>query len=157
MNYSEKIAADKTSLGFEFQDFVFIEKLIALRPGQILGLELHDDIHVETTAEDSTVEDLVLIQVKHSVNSGNITDRDIDLWKTIYNWIKLIPGLPDYRTIKFQLYTNKGLNNQTFVKLLKAPRRNIQDILDHIRKTEIDVSAAEAKKKPGESARLRSM
>jgi hypothetical protein len=150
MTHSDKIAADKTSLGFEFQDFVYIEKLIELRPGQTLGLEFHDDIHVETATGDGSIDDLLLIQVKHSVNAGNITDRDIDLWKTLHNWIKLIPDLPPYRKLTLQLYTNKSLNNQTFVSLLKASRQNVQKILDHIRQTEIDISAAEAKKKPGD-------
>lgn len=151
MNHSEKIAADKTSLGFEFQDFVYIEKLIELRSGQTLGLELHDDIHVESAAEDGSIDDLLLIQVKHSVNEGNITDRNIDLWKTLHNWIKLIPNLPRYQKLTLQLYTNKNLNNQTFVSLLKAPRQNVQKILDHIRQTEKDISSAESKKKPGDS------
>ena len=151
MNHSEKIAADKTSLGFEFQDFVYIEKLIELRPGQTLGLELHDDIHVETVADDASIENLLLIQVKHSIDPGNITDRDIDLWKTIHNWLKLVPGLPPYRTLTFQLYTNKTLNNQAFVSLLKAPHKNIQAILDHIRKTDHEISTAESKKKPDDS------
>lgn len=151
MNHSDKIAADKTSLGFEFQDFVYIEKLIELKPGQALGFELHDDIHVETTAEDGSIDDLLLIQVKHSVNDDNITDRDIDLWKTFHNWIKLIPDLPSYQKLTLQLYTNKNLNNQTFVSLLKSPRGNVQNILAHIRQTERDISAAESKKKTGDS------
>ncbi|WP_194206711.1 hypothetical protein [Superficieibacter sp. 1612_C1] len=134
MNHSDKVAADKTSLGFEFQDLVYIEKLIELRLGQTLGLELYDDIHVETIAEDSSIKDLILIQVKHSVNPGNITERDIDLWKTLYNWLKLVPDLPSCRTLTFQLYTNKNINNQPFVNLLKSPRQNTQAILDYIRK-----------------------
>lgn len=150
MNHSDKIAADKTSLGFEFQDFVYIEKLIELGPGQTLGLELHDDIHVETAADDTSIEDVQLIQVKHSVDPGNITDRDIDLWKTIHNWLKLVPSLPPSRKIKFQLYTNKSLNNQAFVSLLKAPRQNIQAIIDHIKKTNQEISEAELKKKSSE-------
>ncbi|MEI7177821.1 hypothetical protein WCT65_02000 [Pectobacterium carotovorum] len=147
MNHSDKIAADKTSLGFEFQDFVYIEKLIELRPGQTLGLELHDDIHVETIGEDSSIKDLLLIQVKHSVNPGNITERDIDLWKTLHNWLKLVPNLPSCRTLTFQLYTNKNINNQPFVNLLKSPRQNIQAILDYIRKIEKEISLTESQKK----------
>lgn len=151
MNHSDKIAADKTSLGFEFQDLVYIEKLIELRPGQTLGLELYDDIHVETIAEDSSIKDLILIQVKHSVNPGNITERDIDLWKTLYNWLKLVPDLPSCRTITFQLYTNKNINNQPFVNLLKSPRQNIQAILNYIRKIEKEISLTESQKKTGDT------
>jgi len=151
MDHSEKIAADKTSLGFDFQDLVYIEKLIELKPGQTLGLELHDDIHVETAADNASIEDLLLIQVKHSVNPGNITDRDVDLWKTIHNWLKLVPGLPAYRALTFQLYTNKSLNNQAFVSLLKASRQDIQAIIDHIRMTDQEISAAESIKQPDKS------
>lgn len=143
MNHSEKTAADKKSLGFEFQDFVFIEKLIELRQGQTLCLEFYDDIHVETMVDDC-VKELLLIQVKHSIDSGNITDRDIDLWKTIYNWLKLIPELPVDSRLKFQLYTNKNLNNQIFVSLLKTAHQNIQVILDHIRETDSKISEAES-------------
>lgn len=148
MNHSDKVAADKTSLGFEFQDFVYIEKLIELKPGQIVGLELHDDIHVETTAADGSISDLLLIQVKHSVDAGNITDRNIDLWKTIFNWLKIVRELPKYQTLTFQLYTNKSLNDQKFVTLLKEPRLNIQSILDHIRDTNKSIQEAESKKSP---------
>ncbi|WP_123876256.1 MULTISPECIES: hypothetical protein [Rhizobium] len=151
MSHSDKIAADKTSLGFEYQDFVYTEKLIELRPGQTLGLELHDDIHIATAADDGSIKDLLLMQVKHSVNEGNITDRDIDLWKTIYNWVKLVPGLPAHQTLSFQLYTNKNLNNQAFIRMLKAARQNVQAIIDHIRDTDREISEEELKKKPGAS------
>lgn len=151
MNHSDKIAADKTSLGFEFQDFVYIEKLIELKPGQTLGLELHDDIHVETSAGGECLEDLLLIQVKHSVDPSNITDRDIDLWKTIHNWLKLVPDLPPNRALRFQLYTNKSLNKQEFVSLLKNSHKNIPAILKYIRKTEKEISKVESTKGAGGS------
>lgn len=151
MNHSNKIAADKTSLGFEFQDFVYVEYLIRLKPGEVLGLELLDDIHVETAAEDGSIDELLLIQVKHSVNPGNITDRDVDLWKTLYNWLKLVPELPPHRKLTLQLYTNKELNSQVFINLLKKPRQNVQRIIEHIRETEKSVSKAESLKKPGDS------
>ncbi|MGR2919441.1 hypothetical protein [Acinetobacter sp. 1125_18A] len=150
MIHSEKVAADKKSLGFEFQDFVYIEKLIELTQGQTLCLELYDDIHVETIA-DGCVKELLLIQVKHSIDSGNITDRDIDLWKTIDNWLKLIPELPVDSTLRFQLYTNKTLNNQIFVSMLKAPRQNILAILDYIREIDSKIFEAESKKEPKDS------
>lgn len=151
MNYSDKVAADKSALGFEFQDLVFVEKLIRLSPNQTLGLEKFDDIHVATAAEDGAIEDLVLIQVKHSVHPGNITDRDVDLWKTLANWLGIIPGLPSHRKLTLQLYTNKALNDQPFVSLLKTPRKNLQAILKHIRDTHQAVEAAEAAKKTGDA------
>lgn len=151
MSGADKFSADKTSLGFEFQDFVYVEKLISLREGQALGLELHDDIHAQTVSDDGSIQDLTLIQVKHSVEPGNVTDRDIDLWKTLHNWLQIIPGLPSHRNLTLQLYTNKGLNNQEFVSLLKSPRQNIEAIISHIRSTNEKISLVESKKKPDES------
>ncbi|MCS3505414.1 hypothetical protein [Achromobacter sp. JUb104] len=152
MNHSDKVAADKSALGFEFQDLVFVEKLIRLSPVQTLGLEKFDDIHVATATEDGDIEDLVLIQVKHSVDPGNVTDRDIDLWKTLANWLSIIPGLPSHRKLTLQLYTNKTPNDQPFVSLLKAPRKNLQAILQSVRDTHKAVDAAETAKKPGDAA-----
>ncbi|WP_151687665.1 hypothetical protein [Acinetobacter nosocomialis] len=152
MSHLQKIAADKQSLGFEFQDFVYIEKLIELRPEQSLGLEVYDDIHVTTNDENGDAKELLLIQVKHSIDASNISDRDIDIWKTFYNWLKLVPELPDHLQLKFQLYTNKKLNSQEFVSLLKYPTKNIKEILNFINQTNKEISEAESKKKPGDSS-----
>jgi hypothetical protein len=152
MNYSDKVAADKSGLGFEFQDLVFVEKLIRLSPGQTLGLEQFDDIHVATATEEGDIEDLILIQVKHSVEPGNVTDRDIDLWKTLGNWLRIIPGLPSHRKLTLRLYTNKTPNDQPFVSLLKAHRKKLQAIIEHVRDTHKSVEAAENLKGPGDAA-----
>lgn len=151
MNHSDKVAADKSALGFEFQDLVLIEKLIRLSPTQTLGLEKFDDIHVATVTEDGDIEDLVLIQVKHSIDPGNVTDRDIDLWKTLANWLSIIPGLPSHRKLTLQLYTNKTPNDQPFVSLLKAPRKNLRAIIKSVRDTHEAVDAVETAKKPGDA------
>lgn len=47
MGHLDAVSADKTSLGFEFQDLVFIEKLLELKPGESLGLEVLDAIPVD--------------------------------------------------------------------------------------------------------------
>lgn len=151
MNHSDKVAADKSALGFEFQDLVFVEKLIRLSPAQTLGLEKLDDIHVATANQDGDIEDLVLIQVKHSVDPGNVTDRDIDLWKTLANWLAIIPDLPSHRKLTLQLYTNKTPNDQPFVSLLSASRKNFQAILKHVRETHQSIEAAESKKNATDS------
>lgn len=138
---SRGISADKTSLGFEFQDLVFIEKLLELKPNESLGLEIFDDIHLETISNK-----VLLYQVKHSLSGGNITDRDCDLWKTLANWLKALPELPQNREVGFRLYTNKELNSQKLVSLLKTPKKDIEAILMHIRETHDDIAATDAKK-----------
>lgn len=149
MDHSSAVAADKSSLGFDYQDLVYIEKLIALEEGQVLGLELHDDIHMETADGNGSIKDLHLIQVKHSTEGGNITDRDIDLWKTFYNWLKIVPGLPSSQNVMFRIYTNKPLNNQPFITMLKTAGQKVSDIIAHIRVINVDISASEGKKTKG--------
>lgn len=146
MGHLEAVSADKTSLGFEFQDLVFIEKLLALKPGESLGLEVFDDIHLETISNQ-----VLLYQVKHSLSGDNITDRDCDLWKTLANWLQALPELPVHGEVGFRLYTNKALNNQAFISLLKASKKDIAAIIAQIRATHADVAAVDAKKAPGAS------
>ncbi|RQP94178.1 hypothetical protein DF164_35160 [Burkholderia stagnalis] len=143
MGHLDAVSADKTSLGFEFQDLVFIEKLLELKPGESLGLEVFDDIHLETISSK-----FLLYQVKHSLSGGNITDRDCDLWKTLANWLKALPELPQHGEVGFRLYTNKALNSQTLISLLKAPKKDIEAIVTHIRETHHDIAATDAKKAP---------
>ncbi|MBK5540284.1 hypothetical protein JFV28_31545 [Pseudomonas sp. TH05] len=143
MGHLEQTAADKSALGFEYQDLVLVNILLGLKPGEQIGLEVFDDVHTE-----SITHDLCLIQVKHSLSGGNITERDIDLWKTLYNWWKSVPELPPGKNIEFQIYSNKKLNNQNLIVLLKAAKENKEKIIDAILAIFEDIQAAEALKAP---------
>jgi len=68
------------------------------------------------------------------------------------NWLYIIPDLPSHRKLTLQLYTNKKPNDQPFVSLLKAPRKNLQAIIKHVRDTHQAVEAAEALKKASDTA-----
>ncbi|MDN4079362.1 hypothetical protein QYF52_15550 [Paenibacillus polymyxa] len=89
--YEELTAADKTSIGFEYQYYYFLNKLLELKKGEKLGYEVKDDVHIELADGK-----FVMIQTKHTLKTNanedpaNLTERDIDLWKTIYNWIGVI-------------------------------------------------------------------
>ncbi len=100
--------ADKTELGFEYQDLVFLNYLLNMKPSEKVGLEVIDDIHI-----DSVSNTLDLIQVKHSINSKNLSEKDIDLWKTLYNWDEIIRKNHQYKdkNIKFIIFTSKGISN----------------------------------------------
>ncbi len=85
-----KTSADKTAIGFDYQYYFFLWKILSLRTGQSIGLEVKDDVHIETDKQN------YFYQIKHSVqkkNDGgtiNLTTSDEDLWKTISNWVKVI-------------------------------------------------------------------
>ncbi len=109
MSHFENTAADKSAAGFTYQDFVYVYNLLQLEPEQELGIEVYDDLH------KFTCEGLTLIQVKHSIGEGNLTDRDIDLWKTLYNWYMSIDEIPIAKDLTLVIYTNKNLGTQEFI------------------------------------------
>lgn len=147
MSHLEDTAADKSSFGFEYQDLVLVDKLINLKAGEAIGLEIFDDLHVENISND-----LTMIQVKHSLLGGNITERDSDLWKTLYNWYQSLLSLPTDKNITFQLYTNKSLNNQNFVELLKKAKENKPELIASIKTIYQALLDSEAKKDKNSTA-----
>lgn len=128
MDKIKKTDDEKKSIGFFYQDYVALKYLITLNEGETLGIEVYDDIHHETIYGNKT-----LIQVKHSINCENyLTNKDIDLWKTLYNWSNMYESLDD-ENISFYFYTNKLLTQENgIVKLLAAENKNIEEIRKEI-------------------------
>ncbi|MDO6536249.1 hypothetical protein [Alteromonas stellipolaris] len=101
-DFFEQVAADKSQLGFDYQDFVCLEYLIDMKQGESVGLEVLDDVHHERIHGGKA-----LIQVKHSVDETEaVTNRDLDLWKTLYNWSKALECISD-DDIQLIFFTNK--------------------------------------------------
>lgn len=146
MGHISNTAADKSSLGFEYQDLVLIDILLNLKPGENIGLEVFDDLHTENITNN-----LTLIQVKHSLLGGNITERDIDLWKTLYNWHESLPELPKEKNISFILHTNKSLNDQNLIALLKNAKSNKIEIATTIKSIYQKISESEKQKTKDDS------
>lgn len=84
-------SAEDKSIGFDYQYYYFLNELLNLKIGQVVGLEVLDDVHIERP--DGTN---LLVQLKHTVQTSahgapiNLTTLDSDLWKSISNWCKLI-------------------------------------------------------------------
>ncbi|OCH21563.1 hypothetical protein [Aliivibrio logei] len=129
--YSDATAADKSSIGFDYQYYFFLWKVLCLQPGQSAGLECKDDVHTDL---DNDIQ--VLYQLKHTIKKSkvttepvNLTTMDDDLWKTLSNWAKLIKnpisgrGLP-YEQLEFinktlfVLASNKSETKKNEVALL---------------------------------------
>ncbi|WP_201611148.1 hypothetical protein [Psychrobacter immobilis] len=92
--HTESTSADKTALGFDFQYYFFILKLLYLKPGESVGLEVLDDVH--TTNLDNNCQ--IYYQVKHTIHENTkLRTRDPDLWKTLSNWSKVIVDKNDGR------------------------------------------------------------
>lgn len=42
----EKTSADKNEIGFKYQYYYFLWKVLSLTPNQSVGLEILDDVHI---------------------------------------------------------------------------------------------------------------
>ena len=133
--HQDKISAEKNSIGFDFQFLYFIYNLIALEPNQVVGYEVKDDVHLELPTGEH-----IYMQLKHSLNTKangeteNLTEKDIDLWKTIYNWLVIISETSNEQDIQlkfianttFIMVTNKSDGGNPFVqKVIKFKNKLI--------------------------------
>lgn len=148
----EKTSADTKEIGFDYQYLCFINKLLDIKVGQKITYEEKDDIHIDTGDGK-----LILIQVKHSVQSNanneviNLTQFDLDLWKTLYNWVKIISDPNDGRKewkkqlsfvqkTKFVLLTNKNITTNPVLLKIKALKdctiksKDFRNYLDDLKK-----------------------
>jgi hypothetical protein len=123
-SHQEKTSAEDKSIGFEYQYYYFLYLILGLESGQSIGLEIKDDLHIDFPDGKQT-----LLQLKHSIQTNtegdiiNLRESDSDLWKTLYNWIKVINDSTQGRTelksqidyierTNFILVSNKADNKQ---------------------------------------------
>lgn len=148
----EKTSADTKEIGFDYQYLCFISKLLDIKIGQKIAYEEKDDIHIETSDGK-----LILIQVKHSIQTNtnheiiNLTKLDLDLWKTLYNWSKIITDsnaarskvqkqLSFVQNTHFVLLTNKNLATNPVLLKIKALKngnlelKEFKNYLDSLKK-----------------------
>lgn len=152
----EKTSADDKSIGFDYQYYQFLYRLLTLKKGENIGLEVKDDIHTELENDCQ-----ILIQVKHTVQKNSdgkpipLSTYSVDLWKTLSNWSKIICDENDNRTeidaqlafvakTDFILTTNKSDNEKnTFIESIKTFKKNknenvVLDALNNISNTTKD-------------------
>ncbi|NML32888.1 ABC-three component system protein [Paraburkholderia antibiotica] len=97
-SFTEKTGAGDTSIGFDYQYYYFLHRILNLGAGQSVGLEIKDDVHTELDADFN-----ILFQVKHTVQTNKagasiaLSELDADLWKTLYNWSQVISDKVDGR------------------------------------------------------------
>lgn len=143
--HQQATSADSTSIGFDYQYYYFLYLILGLNVEERIGLEVKDDIHIEH--QDGTQS---LIQLKHSVQTNaegeiiNVRESDIDVWKTLYNWTKIIKDVNDKRdtgeeqlkfinNTKFILVTNKSDNEKNiFLKKFKSVKNGLIESVEFI-------------------------
>jgi hypothetical protein len=144
-DFFEQVAADKSQLGFDYQDLVCLEYLIDMKQGESVGLEVFDDVHHERIHGGKA-----LIQVKHSVDDTEaVTNRDLDLWKTLYNWSKALECISD-DNIQLIFFTNKKKTTRKgLVEQLDQNTIKITGIEKEISSIKADINKKESVKEEG--------
>lgn len=131
--FTDKTNAIDKSIGFDFQFFYFLDAILNMKVGESVGIEVKDDVHTELNSDKQ-----ILIQLKHTTQKAangfpiTLSELDIDLWKTISNWAKVICDASDGRKdidkqiefvqkTTFLLASNKSENGgNSFVDALNA-------------------------------------
>ncbi|MDP2570878.1 hypothetical protein Q8W40_01695 [Vibrio penaeicida] len=144
-DFFEQVAADKSQLGFDYQDLVCLEYLIDMKQGESVGLEVIDDVHHERIHGGKA-----LIQVKHSVDETEaVTNRDLDLWKTLYNWSRALECISD-DDIQLIFFTNKKKTiRKGLVEQLDQTTINLTDIEATISSIKADIDKKASAKEEG--------
>ncbi|WP_259640280.1 hypothetical protein [Pseudomonas syringae group genomosp. 3] len=146
--FMEESTAPGTGAGFDYQFHYFLYRLLNMKKGQSIGLEIKDDVHTDM---DNDVQ--LLFQLKHTIQTqagGSpiaLTELDSDLWKTLYNWARVISDPKDERAGKadqlkfvmrteFHLVSNKSESTSNkFMQLLNTcneypSSENLKTVID---------------------------
>ncbi len=135
----EKTTVPQNTVAAIYQQKLLYYFLLELKKEEVIGYEIKDDIHIEYEKIKSTR----LIQVKHTILTNkdgepkNLTQKDVDLWHTIDNWISVVNDENDQRITNdqriefikktdFELFTNKNsLSNPVFSKINELKQNSI--------------------------------
>jgi len=154
IQHVDKTSAEDKSIGFDYQYYYFLNELLNLKSGQTIGLEVMDDVHSELS--DNTQ---ILVQLKFTVQTKsdgspkNLSTLDVDFWKTVSNWCKVVTDrsagreeqqsqLEFIEKTTFLLASNKSDNKDN--KALSA----IQEFQSHV-KSHADLVSLVEKLKAG--------
>jgi len=117
-------------VGFVYQIYYFLSRLLTIQDGETVSLEKIDDVGSETG------EKRTYFQLKHSINSKpsavkRMTERDTDLWKTLNMWVSIVKKQGDeavqrqwIANSEFVLVSNKNAENNRFFELVEAYKKD---------------------------------
>ncbi|MCL1562021.1 hypothetical protein DTJ06_00865 [Parasaccharibacter sp. TMW 2.1886] len=135
--HTQKTNASATLAGFSYQEYYFLNELINIKMGQSVSFETEDDVYLSWESGEA-----VFVQIKYtSQKKSTLKKLDIDLWKTLYNWAKIIQDPAEGRTNlalqitflnkkTFRFVTNKDFNKNSFFQNLLEFQSNSINIGD---------------------------
>ncbi|MGG5342074.1 hypothetical protein [Enterococcus sp. AZ192] len=136
----EKMSADDKIVAFDFQFEYFLLQLFCMKIGEKVGFEYEEDVHIEHANGK-----ISYIQVKHTVEKDkNITQKDSDMWKTLWSWIKIIT---DEELRVNQTEQCEFVKNTLFILLTNKVEKNENKIIkafDDFRREKINLDSLRA-------------
>ena len=119
-------AGDKV-VGFDYQFYYFMYLVLDLKHGDKIGFEVKDDVHIDMSNGIT-----ILYQTKHTISTKadgtpeNLTTLDIDLWKTLSNWVDMIKSKQSIlENHIFYLVTNKSDETNKFIESLNHFKKDL--------------------------------
>jgi hypothetical protein len=94
-------------LGFSLQTTRATVHLLEAQPGSMVSVEVLDDVAVTTPKSDTKLE-----QAKSGVTRNPISDRSIELWKTLANWVRAAANDIDATKTRFEIWVSKKYRGQ---------------------------------------------
>src|SRR5262245_4771653 len=102
--------------GFSLQETRLTARLLEADPGSVLSLEVFEDVGVDLPDGRRIAE-----QSKSSLDGNPVSDRAVDLWKTLSNWVEaVIGGELDPTKTRFELYVSKPVTGPIVDRFSKA-------------------------------------
>ncbi|TKB82885.1 MAG: hypothetical protein E8D44_10320 [Nitrospira sp.] len=108
------------ALGYGLQYTRLTSMLLDAPKGSFCSLEVLDDVATQSTSGEVQV-----CQIKSSLTGNPVSDRSVQLWKSLYNWVSAVQsGLIDPGKTKFQLYVSKPVKGQ-IIDVLTAAKSDL--------------------------------
>lgn len=106
------------NLGYRIQDWRMLFHLLGEGGEGYVFLEDIDDVHLVSASDQFLIE-----QDKSSLVGNPLTDRAIDLWKTISNWVGLCAGDPELlQNSEFVFFTLQAFKGGIASKIHEASK-----------------------------------
>jgi hypothetical protein len=126
-------------LGYTLQFPRALLRLLELSPNGAVGIEIMGDVSVFSPEGNITLE-----EDKSSICSNPLTDKSSNLWKTFFNWCKLIQENNDIKidNTRFILYTNHSVTEDSIVKRMNdaQTQTSISDLKEDINRIYREIS-----------------
>jgi hypothetical protein len=89
------------ALGYFLQETKMTEMLVKANEGELVSLEVLDDLAVESQDGHQT-----LVQSKSALITNPLSDRAIPFWKTLANWAEALDGGLDLSKLRLVIYVS---------------------------------------------------